>query len=840
VHHDLKPENILLHDGHAVVADFGIAHAVTTAGGEQLTESGIAVGTAAYVSPEQASAEKELDAQSDVYSLGCVLYEMLAGETPYTGPSAQAILARKALDPVPPLRHVRETVPLGVEQAVTKALAKVPGDRFTTAEQFAKALAKPGVDEVRPTVRRAVRTLAGAVLALAIGFGLWQGLGRDDDTTLDPNLVAIMPFRTAGADPSLGYLREGMIDLLAGKLTGEGGTHAADPSTVMSAWHQAASGEDADLSEEQAADVAHTIGAGQLILGSVVGSPSHLVLSATLTSDGATSSTQATVEGPEESLHVAGGLLDRLTGELLAGSVGERGVRGASLTTSSLDALKAYLDGQVAFRAGQYRVAARHFSQALGADSAFTLAAFFLMRTDGWGAHVAERGRVGEIAWEGRNRLTRQDRVLLEAYMGPRWPEPGSFEDMLQARERAVTALPDQADAWFLLGEMYYHAGALVFTDARERALRAFEQAVALDSTLRAPLNHLTSASIALGDTTKLRRLWQALVQLDSTKPPEVRLRFTVASALQDEEMIADALDRLGAAGYLGAAIATLPAQMSADGEWAQYLDTLTAIMHSRTRSQDERDDAARFAYKVAMNQGRPRKALGLISSLYPEDSDWHLMPASYWNGLLEDTALVLRRADSAARAPFGPAAAEQRSQLITTCRLARWRLARGETDGAALLLQRLEAGLTMGDSVVRDGASPLCTSMVSAMLAVRQGQPDAAALVEQVDSILLARPFRTDYRISLDLSNLMVAGLWEEVGDLERAVAALYRVGNAQFFSTALREDGRLAVLTGDRERAIQAHTHYLNLRSDPEPEVLPEVMAVRAELARLVGEPE
>ncbi len=809
VHHDLKPENILLHDGHAVVADFGIAHAVTTAGGEQLTESGFAVGTAAYMSPEQASAEKELDARSDIYSLGCVLYEMLAGETPYTGPSDQAILARKTLDPVPPLRHVRETVPLGVEQAVTKALAKVSGDRFTTAEQFAKALAKPGTEEVRPTVRRAVRTMAGVVLALAVAWGLWQGLGGDSDTTLDPNLVAIMPFRAAGADPSLGYLREGMMDLLAYKLTGEGGLSAADPRTVMAALRSVASGAEADVSEEQAAGVARAIGAGQLLLGSVVGSPSHLVLSATLTSGGASSpgATQATVEGPQDSLPA---MLNRLTGELLAGSVGERGVRGASLTTSSLDALKAYLDGQVVFRAGQYHVAARHFSQALDADSAFSAAAFFLLRTGGWGEYVFNAGRVAEIAWDGRHSLSRQDRALLEAYFGPQGPGAGSSAETLEAREAAVTALPGSADAWFLLGEMYYHvAPFLGITDFSERAAQAFEQAVALAPTWRAPLRHLTEVMGDLGDTTETRRLWQALVQLDSTRPPSDRVRYNTAVALHDEEMIADALDRLAASHWSSASMAMLPAQMSRGGEGARYLDTLTAIMQSRTRSQNDRDGAAYAAYTVAMNRGRPRKALGLISSQVPAHSDWHLLRALYWNGVLEDTALMLRMADSTARAPFGPSAAEQRDQLVTACRLARWRLARGETGGVAFLLQRLETGLTMGDSVVADGASPLCTIMVRAMLAVRQGRTDAKAQVERVDSILLSNPNRNDYRVNRHLSNVIVAGLLDELGEPEQALAALQRLGGAEFWSTMLREEGRLAALTGDRERAIRAYTH-------------------------------
>lgn len=140
VHRDIKPENILIESRHAVVADFGIARAISAAGGERLTDSGIAVGTPWYMSPEQSSGERLLDGRSDIYSLGCVLYEMLAGEPPYTGRTAQAIVARRLGEPVPPLRTLRETVPAGVEQALTKALAKAPADRFATARQFAEAL----------------------------------------------------------------------------------------------------------------------------------------------------------------------------------------------------------------------------------------------------------------------------------------------------------------------------------------------------------------------------------------------------------------------------------------------------------------------------------------------------------------------------------------------------------------------------------------------------------------------------------------------------------------------------------------------------------------------------
>src|SRR3989454_1014587 len=133
VHRDIKPENILVSGGEAVVADFGIARAITQAAGTRLTETGIPVGTPAYMSPEQASGGGPLDGRSDVYSLACVLYEMLVGEPPYTGPSAQVVIAKRFTDPVPSVRRLRETIPPAIDAAVSQALAKAPADRFVSA-----------------------------------------------------------------------------------------------------------------------------------------------------------------------------------------------------------------------------------------------------------------------------------------------------------------------------------------------------------------------------------------------------------------------------------------------------------------------------------------------------------------------------------------------------------------------------------------------------------------------------------------------------------------------------------------------------------------------------------
>jgi len=222
VHRDIKPENILLSEGHAVVADFGIARAVSAAGDQRLTETGLSLGTPAYMSPEQAAAEPSLDGRSDLYALACVLYEMLAGQPPFTGSTAQAILARHALDPVPSLRTVRATVPVGVEEAISRALNKVPAERFASAAEFGAALVQglgSGTTRPRPMLRLLGAAAAVAtMLALLVGVRSWLRNGKAGTTEHAITSLAVLPFSNLTGDTAQVYLAQGLTDQLVTSL----------------------------------------------------------------------------------------------------------------------------------------------------------------------------------------------------------------------------------------------------------------------------------------------------------------------------------------------------------------------------------------------------------------------------------------------------------------------------------------------------------------------------------------------------------------------------------------------------------------------------------------------
>jgi serine/threonine-protein kinase len=229
VHRDIKPENILLQDGLALVADFGVARAIVAAAGERLTTTGIAVGTPAYMSPEQAAGSGDIDGRSDLYSLGCVLYEMLAGQPPFAGPTA-ASLVHQHLNVAPrPVTELRPAASEITRAAITRALAKTPADRFATAAQFAEALADPAGEHGplasappwRPLGRVLVVTLAIAViLALVVAsdpFGLRERLfGRHVPPRIES--LAVMPLENLSRDPEQEYFADGLTEALIAEL----------------------------------------------------------------------------------------------------------------------------------------------------------------------------------------------------------------------------------------------------------------------------------------------------------------------------------------------------------------------------------------------------------------------------------------------------------------------------------------------------------------------------------------------------------------------------------------------------------------------------------------------
>jgi tetratricopeptide (TPR) repeat protein len=233
VHRDIKPANILLTEGGAVVADFGIAHALDEAGGERLTRTGVAIGTPAYMAPEQMG-EAPLDGRADQYSLACVLYEMLAGHPPFAGATAQVIMARHAADEVPPLASVRKTVPVGIEAAIQRAMEKAPADRFPSCTGFAEALAAGGPIRKAWPKRRAVLVALAAVAATALAYVGGQAvIGTAEPSGAQPgppaveliaHRVAVLPFdnRTGDSSSAMIALGESMARAIVERLDGLG------------------------------------------------------------------------------------------------------------------------------------------------------------------------------------------------------------------------------------------------------------------------------------------------------------------------------------------------------------------------------------------------------------------------------------------------------------------------------------------------------------------------------------------------------------------------------------------------------------------------------------------
>jgi tetratricopeptide (TPR) repeat protein len=850
IHRDIKPENILLRDDHAMLADFGIARAVSTAGGEKLTETGLALGTPAYMSPEQTAGDSRLDGRADIYSLGCVLYEMLAGEPPFTGPSAQAILARHAVDPVPSLRTVRSTVPPAVEHAITRALAKVPADRFATAEEFIRGLDQATAITAAPYPRSRLRRrlLLGVASGVLLALGIAELLRRSPAAVRsNPNLVAVLPFRTSGAATQLAWLREGMVDLLAVKLAGEGGLRAAEASAVLGQVRRVAGAAEKEMTPGAALEVARRLGAGRVIDGSVVGTPENLTLTATLlAAPSGRELARASSEGPTDSLAV---LVDRLAARLLSLEAGTDTARLTFLTTSSVPAMRAYLAGRAAFRRGHLDEALRRLREATFLDSSFALAGLELADVAFWftgrGGEDFERG--ARLAFAGRERLGPADRVLLDNWAGPLPTGPELFETW----RAATTTYPDRAENWYGLGDAYFHYGALAGLDDPMRfAAKAFQRGWAIDSTngvgdsLAAahssiwaePLIHLVEIAQVQGDTDLVRRLVATGLAADSTSREGWYLRWHRAVVQGDSTRRAFWADSQ----QIDSRTFGLIYQFISSTGVATPDYVRSAYLYTEASYPDV---AGLRRGVVALNGGRPREALRALGEL--DDTSRpafrsRIYEALYWGADSGAAAVAARQLVRYANAT-GLRGEAARRHFESLCVLATWRAARGDygyTEAAIRQLRRARVtGPLPGDSPVSVMQhATLCATVLDAIRATVLRLPDARTKLEQADAA--ARTYIFMPSLAVIGANLVVARLAELQGDLPLALRAVRRRAGGWYLSTFLREEGRLAAISGDTTGAIRAYKHYLALRPNPEPEVRREVEQVREDLARLLGE--
>ncbi|MDF2772854.1 MAG: putative serine/threonine protein kinase [Geminicoccaceae bacterium] len=851
VHRDIKPDNVLIAGGAAAVTDFGIAKALSSSrtfqGDESLTRVGNSLGTPAYMAPEQVAADPNADHRIDIYSFGAMAYELLSGVPPFHGRPPHAVLSAHLTEMPPPLESRAPDAPPALVTLVMKCLAKNPADRPQAAEEVVRALERIDLSgdwrapaTVVPDARRPRMLVAAAAIVVAIAAGgwlLWDRL-RDRAPAPDRNMVAVVPFRVASADPALHYLREGMLDLLAAKLTGEGGLRATDPRQLLDAWRQAGGSESAELPRAEALALARQVGAGQLLLGDVVGTPNQIVLTASLLgSQRGDSLARLSVEGPPDSL---AWLVDRLAARLLAETSTEGSARAPSLTSTSLPALRAYLDGQAKIRRADVVGAAKDFERALQADSTFALAALGLRMASSWYGDGTLGQRGLEIAWRERARLPQRDQILLEAVAGPRYPEPPTAYELLQARERYVGYAPDRADAWYLLGDHVFHYGwVLDVPNPEERALDSFRRASEIDSSYVVGYLHALPLALTLGDTVAARRFERLRMAADTSTYWVGMHRWHEAWVRGDTAKARAVADSIDLSRYVFGM--SQLAFYAGDGtpDVRRALDTALEKAPALQRRGFER-----MAHDFELVAGRPAAALAHLIASADSADDVNVPVLEVRDALIADgdTSAALEGVRFLSKFDAGPVSSDsvrRTVQRAATRVLEPWRLSRGDTSQTRRSIARLRE-LTRNLAGARKVDAEVEIAAIEAMHADVTRSPALRAATTRLDSLLRIMDYPSTNVGRASFANLVAARLFEKLGDTRRALAAARRRSDAwaqnnPYLATQLREQGRLAALAGEREEAIRAYRHYLALRADAEPALRPQVEAVRRGLAEL-----
>lgn len=721
-------------------------------------------------------------------------------------------------------------VGLGLPVALALAWAfDVTPDGIRRAEPARVAI--PSIPALRSStsVRRGGWFALGLLVALLAGWAVVIRGGND--AALDMAVVAVAPFRVASADASNEYLREGMIDLLAAKLTGEGGPRAADPRSVLAAWRNAGITEEDDLAPEPSLAAARSLGAGLLIRGDIVGTPTHITINATLlrVSDGREIA-PASVEGSPDELPA---LVDRLAVELLARAGETDPDRIALLAETKLPALRTYLSAQAEFRAGRFDHAMELYREAMTADSTFALNALAWVLAAEWDPEQWPEA-IGH-AWRLRDRLSARDRIVLGSYAGPSWPQQPTDGEILLATELAVTRVNDRAELWTHLGELLVHSTPrLQYADHRERAQAAFERALAIDSSFLSAYPHLVEAAAFRGDTATMRHLAARYFEGDTTESVARYLMWLVARTTGDEAGVDALIESLP----YGARVAYPRVIGMAQIEAIGLEDAERAV--EQLRQSRLSPPEMRVVSSYDLNRGRVARAAAADYGPPGLTDVLRVLDALYGDGDSTAAAAAVARLDARARAPLPNEATLLRQQLGAAITAAQWHAWHGDTERIAPTIALLEAeGERAG---MPQGSRGIVIALLRAIDAGVRRTPDAARRIAQLEETRMsARGIDPTVMVDGLVPWIAASRLHEMRGDLPAALRAI-RQNYYHFFATdhlasRKREEGRLALATGDVEGAIAAWRHYLALRTDPDPALQPEVERVRADLARLVA---
>jgi tRNA A-37 threonylcarbamoyl transferase component Bud32 len=815
VHRDIKPGNILLSRGHASIADFGIAKAIGAVGGEDATATatGLTVGTPRYMSPEQAAGAVEVDGRSDVYSLGCVLWEMLAGQPPFDGPTPHAILARKASEELPEVRVIRKTVPPALENVLARAMATAPADRFQTAGELARALQAPEtVGRVRRRGRRTSRLVIGVIALMAVGAGIWaaatggfraSNAGDSTAIPLDSTAIAVLPFQVIGADSTspVRELAQSIGNLFELKVTGEFGRRIAHPGSVARRWRQAGGTPDTALSEAAELEVGRALGVGALVRGTVMEGDSSIVLAASMVDvvSGEPRVPTVRVEGPLGSLEQRFELVDQLIVLLLSRDWGASAAAAPRLAQYEPEAIQAYLAGlRAPFQSPDER---RYFRAALAADSSLVNAALALYAA----GENYERDSVElRYAWEHQDQLTERGRAYLQMLAAGRYNTSiGTMAELIAGYEALAHRWPEWGTPWIELGSKLASHGALAsIPDWRRRAREALEH---IERPWPYALWFLNESAFMDQDTARARDLadrFQARTAGSSGWLPGLAPSYQWRLAI----LVGDT------------AAATRALALTPDSSWIPAF----ALTNGRGVADADR--------VVAADAGPLPDSWFWARGRDPEWRDAWPRGASHrdiWSNLARFTVPVFRALllgpseDTTATAaiqrldriasgsdsqPFSPD-----DRTLARCWITLWRLEHADTTGARATLLHL---------VEPEGSYAFAgwAGLIDVLLTRHEGG-DVHALLLRADSIVRELPLRGE-EYSAEVQNLMLARMLQKYGEPERALAAIRRrFYIAPFIMDTsipeyLREEARLAATVGDTTGAIEAYRHYFALR--------------------------